>query len=444
MKYSATTLLAILQQAEYDLSIWKDWLAAPRTEQEITTLQSLQPERWTSKLRLIATLSRALSLIMPPALAIQASVHLLRPIEAMVTTLLVQLAAWKLRRYQRQGLTVVAIAGSYGKTSVKHLTHHGLSSQWSTLMSPASFNTPLGLSLTILKRLKRHHHFFLAELGEYAVGDIAAFLKWVQPQVAILTPIGFAHAARLANPEDMVRLFTPLIESPQAPEDLYVDAHNRELLPSTPTVHWYGSHPDSDYVFQAKQSDFNGSQGHVTLPSGSLVPLQTRLLGQHTLENALPALALTEQFQGNVQLTARTFRYAPDIPRRLTVTANANGTYLIDNSYNTNPGSWQHMVTLLRSLQLEHLAVVTAGFVELDPNTNEAEHQQMAQDLAELADVVGLIPSRYNHALAEALNTNHTPYVVGHNLDEVIARLSEQPQPLQYLWLEGGMRELYQ
>ena len=69
-------------------------------------------------------------------------------------------------------LDVIGVTGSYGKTSTKHALNAILSEQFNTLMTPESYNTPMGITITIRNYLKPIHSKFIAEMGAYKVGEI--------------------------------------------------------------------------------------------------------------------------------------------------------------------------------------------------------------------------------------------------------------------------------
>ena len=464
MKYQLNTLLAILQQAEYDLSLWRNWLTANRSDDQISRLNSLQPERWTGKLKLIKNLTSIISLVLSQTKAVELSVYLLRPFESLLTWVLMRLAANKLRRCQKRGLVVIGIAGSYGKTSVKHISKHILSHQWSVLMSPASYNTPLSLAVTILRQLDQSHQIFMAELGEYKTNDIADFLKWVQPDYAILTPIGYAHGERFGSDEKINLTFKPLLTSRFKPKFLLVDEANREVIKDfnltnnhrSAEMSYYGSAENNAYSLKIASSNFDGSNGLLNTPQIKNLSVSTRLLSSHQLVNTLPGIALTEELGGQSLTSALSIRYAPDVPRRLAVISSPNGSVVIDNSYNTNPGSWQAALNFIKQAKPDNLIVITAGFVELEPNLNASAHVQLAKDLMAVASQIGIIESRYNQDLIPVIKEGNVPFVIGSSQAEVISKLSqlESKSPrsgansakksINYFWLEGGSRELYQ
>lgn len=441
-------LLAILQQSEYDLGVFRRWLRAQRPEDEEVQdhLDSLQPERRTFKLRLIAALSWPFSLLLGNALAIQLVLLFVLPLQYLATSLIVWRARLALRRAQRRGLRVIGIAGSFGKTSLKHSTFHLLSSYQPTLMTPGSYNTPLGIAQTILHQLRPWHEVFLVELGEYQEGDLAGLLGFVQPETVILAPIGYAHLERFKTKESMAKAFTELWRVKHRPQHLFIDDANTSLLDVSQqdvSVHWYGEKSNSQAAVLSLQPSLEIGQAEIRLAS-QRYSVKTNLLGQHQLRNCLPGLLLLQQADRPLEVALKSLQYHPAVERRLELHFNPNGTLLIDNSYNTNPASWAEMKSLISTLKLQPMTIITSGFVELDAATTSQAHHTLAKDLAQVASKVGIIRTRVNDDLILQLEKNREITVVtGLTLNEVLLKLAQTGKPTPYLWIEGGARELY-
>src|SRR5690606_19616671 len=73
---------------------------------------------------------------------------------------------------QSKNLKVIGITGSFGKTSVKHFLHEVLATKYNVLMTPESYNTKLGVTITIRNQLKPYHDIFIAEMGAKQENDI--------------------------------------------------------------------------------------------------------------------------------------------------------------------------------------------------------------------------------------------------------------------------------
>jgi UDP-N-acetylmuramoyl-tripeptide--D-alanyl-D-alanine ligase len=93
---------------------------------------------------------------------------------------------------ERLTSTVVAITGANGKTSTKDLTAAVLGTRFRTHASPASFNTEVGLPITLLGA-PAEAEVVVAEMGARRIGDVALLCRVARPDVAVVTNVGVAH-----------------------------------------------------------------------------------------------------------------------------------------------------------------------------------------------------------------------------------------------------------
>lgn len=446
MKYSLSTLLALLQQFEYDFSALQSWAQFSRTEEEIARLNETEPERWTTKLKLIRSWSTFLSPIFGSLRSIYLSLLLLAPAQYVAAQVLIFRAQLKLRRLQQDGLRVIAVAGSYGKTSVKHGLHHVLSTKHNTLMTPESVNTALGIAHIVLHRLTPRHEIFITEFGEFSPGDTARFLELLQPEVGVLTPIGFAHQERFGGESGVQQELATFVSHAQSPQILLVDDENQDLFPFPKHALFYGEKKSSAIRFSQIEAGLGTTEATVDWESAHK-KIESSITGEGHLRNLLPAIVLL----GKENLTAalRSLHYIFPTPRRLEIIANANGTIVIDNSYNTNPAAWRTTLALVRKLNLEPSVVLTAGFVELDDETTRNSHEEMARDITQYFSGAGIIRTRVNSDLIDTLSqfaekNEHFSLVIGNSQAEVLSLMTQQGMRMKYLLLEGGCREMYQ
>ena len=97
--------------------------------------------------------------------------------------------------------TVVAITGSFGKTSTKNYVAHLLGSSRRVVASPASYNNRAGLARTVNEYLADGTEVFVAEMGTYGRGEIAELCQWCPPDIAVITAIGPVHLERFGSEE---------------------------------------------------------------------------------------------------------------------------------------------------------------------------------------------------------------------------------------------------
>ena len=113
------------------------------------------------------------------------------PIEAGINQYYINDAVRKLESVP--GLTVIGVTGSYGKTSVKFYLQTLLQEKYNVLVTPESFNTPMGVVRTIRGSLKPTTEIFVCEMGARHVGDIKEICDMVHPDHGVITSIGPQH-----------------------------------------------------------------------------------------------------------------------------------------------------------------------------------------------------------------------------------------------------------
>ncbi|MBQ6600643.1 MAG: UDP-N-acetylmuramoyl-tripeptide--D-alanyl-D-alanine ligase, partial [Clostridia bacterium] len=84
-------------------------------------------------------------------------------------------------------LRIIGITGSYGKTSVKYYLTTLLKTKYNVLMTPESYNTPMGVVKTIRGSLKATDEIFVCEMGAKWVGDIKELCDIVHPHHGVIT-----------------------------------------------------------------------------------------------------------------------------------------------------------------------------------------------------------------------------------------------------------------
>lgn len=97
---------------------------------------------------------------------------------------------------------VVAITGSVGKTTTKAMTAAVLAARHRPYANEASFNNHIGVPLTLLGVDEAHTHA-ISEIGTNHRGEITALAGLVDPDLAVVTTIGYAHLGNFTSREDL-------------------------------------------------------------------------------------------------------------------------------------------------------------------------------------------------------------------------------------------------
>ncbi|HEX3566467.1 MAG TPA: Mur ligase family protein, partial [Acidimicrobiales bacterium] len=139
------------------------------------------------------------ALIVP--ILVDAACAITSPFESRVAGRFVHQAS---ARLSQVAPTVVAITGSFGKTSTKNHLTHLIAAQRSVVASPASFNNRAGLARAINEHLSDGTQVFVAEMGTYGPGEIADLCRWCPPEIAVITAIGPVHLERFGSEDRIV------------------------------------------------------------------------------------------------------------------------------------------------------------------------------------------------------------------------------------------------
>lgn len=183
-----TAKLALLQLEQYDTA---RYLAARLDIDESVVKRA----RWTGRLKLTRWLSYPLGIVGANTL-----------IGGVVKT--AEIITWYLTQahiaqLKKRGLKVIAIAGSYGKTSVKNYTYDLLRTKYRTVATPESFNTVLGIAKCLEYEVDEKTEVFIVEVGAYHFGDITNLLEMVQPDIGVLTGMARQHLTRFGSWENI-------------------------------------------------------------------------------------------------------------------------------------------------------------------------------------------------------------------------------------------------
>lgn len=126
-----------------------------------------------------------------------------------------------------------------------------LGEKYQTLATPASYNTPMGITRTIREMLSPVDEVFVCEMGAKQKGDIDELCQLVHPTIGVLTSIGEQHLETFGNIANIIDTKFELIESLPTDglaivngDNPYIAANlNRALC----RVIRYGLQPDNDY-----------------------------------------------------------------------------------------------------------------------------------------------------------------------------------------------------
>jgi UDP-N-acetylmuramoyl-tripeptide--D-alanyl-D-alanine ligase len=290
---------------------------------------------------------------------------------------------------------VIGITGSYGKTTTKVCIGAVLSQRLQTLITPASFNSRLGVIRTINEHLETSHEAFVVEMGMYRKGDITELCELVHPQIGVLTAIGPMHLERLGSIEAIADAKSELVRA--LPADGHLVANGDD-----PRVREIAARADLDTVLYGIDSaDAHVRAEQITLADGrtsfTLVigddraPVSAGLLGAHNVSNLLAAAAVGHVVGMPIDVIASGLATVEPPEHRLAPIPNPRaGIIVIDDAYNSNPAGAAAALEVLGGHPARRRILVTPGMVELG-DEEEALNERFGRQAADVCDHVILV-----------------------------------------------------
>ena len=245
---------------------------------------------------------------------------------------------------------VIAVTGSVGKTTTKHLIHTALALKYTGTASPKSFNNHIGVPLTILNAGPRDQ-YLVAEIGTNAPGEIAALGRIAQPDIAVITAVGPVHLEKLGSIDGVLRekasLLSHLTDSGVAivNGDIPGLAAYRRVTPAMIT---FGRSASCDLRLTRYEA----------LPEGSIFEINGRwtlrlsLLGEHNVMNAMAAIAVARYMKLDEEEIADAMASVTPPAMRLQAQKLGDGDTaitLINDCYNASPMSMAAAIGVLET-----------------------------------------------------------------------------------------------
>ena len=307
------------------------------------------------------------------------------------------------RHYIRQAKTKldntdvlrIGITGSYGKTSVKEILRTILSQKYRVLATPASYNTPLGIAITV-KSLDSTHDVFIAEMGARNKGDIKELALLVKPDYGVLTGINNQHLESFGTIENIKNTKFELFETLARGAGDGVDGLNdgqgrndgngrngkgffssdnegaRELCERFGGEKYLAGigGAENDLVTATELSTSEqGTSFTLNIAGEEPVACNTVLLGKHSVSNICLAAAVAYKVGLTPEEIAKGINRLQSVGHRLELVPNNKKIVIIDDSYNCNEDGAKAAMEVLDTFKGRKI-VVTPGLVELGKMEN--------------------------------------------------------------------------
>lgn len=299
--------------------------------------------------------------------------------------------------------TKIAVAGSYGKTTVKELLATVIGEGRRVAATPANKNVAISHA-QFARRLKGDEEVLIIEFGEGGPGDVARFSQTTHPNIGVVTGLAPAHLDQYktmqAAGEDIFSLADYLHD-----KDVYVTGESEPLKPFIkPEHHTYSQEGVLDWrikdiVVSLDGTTFTMTHGRTTLS------LKSGLLGRHLVAPIALAAALAIKLGLTEKQVEEGISKTQPFEHRMQPRLVA-GAWVIDDTYNGTIEGMRAGLRLLSELPATRKLYVTPGLVDQGSET-EAVHKELGRLIAEAPpDVVVLMQNSVTHFIQEGLEAH--------------------------------------
>lgn len=343
---------------------------------------------------------------------------------------------------------VIAITGSYGKTSTKFILRDILKERYRVCSTPGSYNTPMGITKIINQELRAEHEFLILEMGARYPGNIEELCDIAQPDISIVTNVGIAHLETFGDKETISHTKEALIRRLKTNGTAVLNADDAEVMKmaTRDDVELLTAGLDAGQV-RGDNVEYGpeGTRFSVQFPNGAQTNVQTKLLGSHNVQNMLFAMSVGYKLDIRPETMAVAAKQIQPVEHRLEL-KEQNGFYIIDDAFNSNPVGAENAVEILSRFNSGQKYIITPGMIELGRLQEEANYQfgeKIGQANIDYAVLVGPKQTAPIQQGIESIESSTTQIKVVRSLFEANEYVQSLMQPGDVILYENDLPDSF-
>ncbi|MBR2323440.1 MAG: UDP-N-acetylmuramoyl-tripeptide--D-alanyl-D-alanine ligase [Clostridia bacterium] len=348
---------------------------------------------------------------------------LLTPIKLIEERFYIKRAQKKLS--SNKEVKIIAITGSFGKTSLKDILFSLLKQKYTVFKTPHSFNTPMGICKCINEGYK-NEQVFICEMGATKRGDIKTLCKYFPVDIGVITAVSDQHLSSFKTLGGVLDGKYEMAQNVKKDGKTYFSADDL----GTRFLHekFYGKKSLAGVCCskEIKGYTWNGKGYDLNLEvDGQNFTAKLNLLGEHNVSNVALALKIAVDFNLTKEEIKKGIEDISPTPHRLQLIEGQNGITVLDDSFNSNPKGAKYALEVLKLFNGTK-TVITSGFVELGEHEWQ-ENYNLGVNLTKSADVVILVGKVRAQAILKGIESQEIKplvYVVD-CLSQAVGKLNE-------------------
>lgn len=290
-------------------------------------------------------------------------------VEASVPTILVNDSLEALGRFahwywsDRLTCRTIGITGSSGKTTTKDLVAQVLASHGTTVSPQGSFNTEVGVPVTILAA-EPNTRFLVLEMAMRGIGHIAYLARIAAPDIAVVTNVGHAHVGLLGGIDQVAIAKGELVEGMNPDGVAILNADDPRVVAmrarTRARVVTFGLSPEADIRGDRVRTTPTTLQFDIIdRRIDASASVEIGFVGEHNVSNALAAIAVGIECGMTLHAAAEAMNGAqPRSSMRMQLVRGARGVIFVNDAYNANPESMKSALTSVAHMDGRRWAVL--------------------------------------------------------------------------------------
>lgn len=350
---------------------------------------------------------------------------------------------------QNQNLIKIGITGSYAKTSVKDILSTMLSVKYKVLSTPMSYNTPLGISKTVLENSLQDYQIFISEMGARYVGDIKELCEIVKPDIGIITGIGNQHLLTFESEENLIKTkgeLSDFISETAGKMFFNGDCEKNQILfdKCTSEKCFCKAFDQSCGVYADNLVYDNFGVAFDVIVNGKKYNTHASLLGKHNVSNIMLCVQVCLSLGLTIEEILEGINLLMPSPHRLALTPSYGALVVIDDAYNGSVEGSRAGLEVLSNYEGTKF-VITPGLVELGTE-QVSSNKQFGKMMAETADYVIINGTTNYESLLAGLKEGNMPeekILRAGSLQQATAILSGIAKPGDVVLFENDLPDTY-
>lgn len=305
---------------------------------------------------------------------------------------IIEKAIKKIRNHKN--LLVIAVTGSYGKSSTKDYIAQILEDKFKVLKTKGTNNTPIGIANTIIQGLKKETEIFVVEMGAYRIGEITEMCEIVHPKIGVLTAVSYQHLSLFKDPKNIIKAKYELIKALPKDGISIFSGENKN------TVKLFKTTKKKKVLYKVYESglpkenigevsafniaiDKNNVQFDVKINLLKITKFKAYLLGIHNIEDILPGLFIANYLGMKDKDIRKAISKLKPIEKTM-IYKKTKGVNIIDDTFNANPDAVLAVLKYMRIFKKKKILVLQP-MIELGEDAGY-EHWRIAREISNICD----------------------------------------------------------